>query len=451
MAVLDVNYVDDGALREQDRTPLAVFLADKDRAQLTGRGQPFFSGREKEVNSFRSMAKALCLGRRGNATIVVEGPPGAGKSALLSQFQEEMRSFPATGSEGRRWLPVVLDGALAMSPPELMAAVDEGIAKRLALDLIEQTDAVEATSPAQRLAALLGQGALRNARTAARGILDRGVSAMGFSIGAKGTTPPATLPEVVRLRGRDWAEWQIVLLIDEAQGISERGPGSVPGTLSAIHQGLTTAPLSFCAFGLPGTWDALADVGVSRASAGHDLPLSGLDARGSSMAVRRCFAQFGVAHGTAWERAILERSADWPQHLTVYLHAALTVLKSNAVSQEVMGDARRSALREAMELGNAGRSVYYGRRLRSLTRDNPLFRDYAADLAKTYVEADRPPLESEVARHVMARHGLSVEGAAEFLRQAKYSGFLATDDDGRCFMPIPSFAGHLAGVTAPPA
>ena len=163
------------------------------------------------------------------------------------------------------------------------------------------------------------------------------------------------------------------------------------------------------------------------------------------MAVERCFARFGVTHGGAWQATILKRSGHWPQHLATYLHAALTVLKSNAPSAEVMGDARRSALTEAIALGDAGRKAYYGRRLQSLTRDNPLFRDYATDLAEKLQRTDRPPLESEITRNIMERHGISVESAAGFLRKAKHSGLLDTDDEGRCSMPIPSFAKHLLG------
>ena len=147
---------------------MADFLAVRERAQFTGRGQPFFSGREREINAFREVANALLLGHRGNAMLIIEGPPGAGKSALLAQFQEEMRSLPPTASGARRWLPVTLDGALAMSPPEIMAAVDEAMAHRLAQDLIDSRDGDGTASAVQRLAALLGQAALGNALSTAR-------------------------------------------------------------------------------------------------------------------------------------------------------------------------------------------------------------------------------------------------------------------------------------------
>ncbi len=97
MDLVDEKYRDGGGLRDQDLVSTKVFVSDRDRAQITGRGVPFFSAREAEIHAFRKVANALLLGRQGNATVVVEGPPGAGKSALMSQFMEEMRSFPPAG------------------------------------------------------------------------------------------------------------------------------------------------------------------------------------------------------------------------------------------------------------------------------------------------------------------------------------------------------------------
>lgn len=197
MEAVDANYVDDGTLREQDGVPLPVFLADKDRAQLTGRGQPFFSGREREVNAFRSMANALLLGRSGNATVVVEGPPRAGKSALMAQFQEEMRTLPPTGSGAGRWLPVTLDGALAMSPQAIMSVVDGAIAKRLAHD-----DLMDARD------------------------------------GDEEAPPPSTVLELADLRGRHWSGWQIVLPIDEAHRHGVSVEAAAGFLRKAKHNGL---------------------------------------------------------------------------------------------------------------------------------------------------------------------------------------------------------------------
>ncbi len=127
--------------------------------------------------------------------------------------------------------------------------------------------------------------------------------------------------------------------------------------------------------------------------------------------------------------------------MAVYLNAALTVLKRSAVSPEAMGDARRSPLDEALVLGDAGRKAYCRGRLQSLTRANPLFQDYARDLAQALQSGARP-LASELAHSIM-RHGASIETASAFLRRAQHSGLLAFDDDNRSFAPIASFARHV--------
>ena len=83
MALVDEKYRDDGKLRDQDKVDLDRYLSMRDRAPATGRGVPFFSGREREVGVFRGMVNDLSRGLAANASIVVEGPPGAGKSALM--------------------------------------------------------------------------------------------------------------------------------------------------------------------------------------------------------------------------------------------------------------------------------------------------------------------------------------------------------------------------------
>ena len=90
MPLIDKIYQDHGNLRSQDAIGVERYLLLKDRAPMTGRGVPFFSGREAEIGTFRDMVKGLSLGYCANATIVVEGPPGSGKSALMSQFMEEL-------------------------------------------------------------------------------------------------------------------------------------------------------------------------------------------------------------------------------------------------------------------------------------------------------------------------------------------------------------------------
>ncbi len=55
--------------------------------------------------------------------------------------------------------------------------------------------------------------------------------------------------------------------------------------------------------------------------------LRGLDDRAAGQTVERCFKAFGVRNGGAWREAILARAANWPQHLAVYLNAAIRQLR----------------------------------------------------------------------------------------------------------------------------
>ncbi|MCY4263812.1 MAG: hypothetical protein OXE78_03025 [Gammaproteobacteria bacterium] len=98
MTLYNKKYKDDGKLRDQDKVNVERYLLMEDRASATGRGVPFFSGRDQEICIFRTMAVGLAQGLTANATLVVEGPPGAGKTALMCQFMEEMQSWPPEGT-----------------------------------------------------------------------------------------------------------------------------------------------------------------------------------------------------------------------------------------------------------------------------------------------------------------------------------------------------------------
>jgi len=420
---------------------VAEFLADGDRAQITGRGVPFFSGRESELGVFRRAANALSRDRRGNATIVAGGPPGVGKSALMCQFMEEMRSLPPTATGGRRWLPVSVSAGDAESPPYLADAIDAAIVSRLAMDLLASKSAEPPLL--EKLGDYWGKLEPARARARARELLDRGGSVLGFSLGASREGAPRSIAQAAARRPA-WQSWQIVLMIDEAQGIrpGERNAGS--GTLSALHQGIVRAPVSFCAFGLPGTLLALGDVSVSRPAGGRAIHLRGLDDRAAGQTVERCFSAFGVRNGAAWREAILARAANWPQHLAVYLNAAIRQLRE--ASPERM-DAGGADLEAAMREGDRARSDYYRQRIARLTRRNIEFGNLARGLAPLFEgrESRLPAADLTKAIRVLSPN-LSDADITRFAQDAEHSGFLVLADNGYAYsMPIPSFARHLLG------
>ncbi len=452
MALVDENYRDNGSLREQDRVRVEDFLSDEDRAQITGRGVPFFSGREAEVGVFRRAVNALSRGRCGNATIVVEGPPGAGKSALMCQFMEEMQSLPPTEIGGRRWLPVPLSASDAESPPNIADAIDEAIVARLAADLLAANAppvrSKETTGLVEKLSEYWGGDLnLTRAREKAKAFFDRGGSVMGISLGAARDGPPNSISEAARRRRAAWHSWQIVLMIDEAQGIRPGKPYAGEGTLSTLHQGIARVPVSFCAFGLPGTLMALADVDVSRPTGGRTIHLGGLDQAAAQHTVNRCLQAFGVGNSARLSDAIIARASNWPQHLALYLNAAIRQISLNSPSEM---NAEHADVEVAIREGDRGRAKYYGQRLARIRRYHGGFERLARELVPILRDrggrlpySDLFDLVEEVGRRTSS---LSGTNATQFIQDAEQSGLLAPSDDGENYaMPIPSFAGYLLG------
>ena len=451
MSIVDPNYVDLGELRGQDDVPLARYLGKGDRAKPGGRrGMPFFSGREREVALFRNVVNNIAQGDVGDATIAVEGPPGAGKTALLCQFIEETRRLPAIGDPPRPWLPVFMDAGSAMQPESLMLAVDEAIARQLATELLESARRGESASIANRLQTFLNAPGTENARTVAKRILDRGVAGFGFRIGAQSDPTPTTLLKLANLRQQHWSDWQIMLMLDEAQHISAGIAGADPRLLSSLHQGAVNLPMTFCAFGLPGTLNALADVGVSRASMGHVIGLGGLDEASSGRVVDRCFARYGVEGADRWKSAILERSANWPQHLACYLTGALAAISRDAGTDDNLGTPDNGSLAFAIAQGDAARKAYYGQRLKGLGKGNFNHRHYAQHIIPMLSDAEGGlPIEQVGASLTMPPLSLSIPSAAQFLDAAERSGLLIQDDDGLLHLAIPTLAGYIMGEEPP--
>ena len=483
---MQAPYIDDGGLRPQDEIGLQSFLATRDRAKLfPRRGVPFFSGREPEINAFRRTMGDLEHGFAADATYVVEGPPGAGKTALMAQCIGEAAQRPPTPG-GREWLPVVVHAAITPSAEALGRTIDRAIAERLAapemrtrrdLLIAEVRERAERAPSAQRAAArqaadllgeateqieaepretrgdafdriadrardLLASAAGARAQAAVRSILKRGFSITGFSVGAAQGTSHSSIADEASARAGQWSAYQIVLFIDEGQNIPARNPdGGRASCLSMIHEGAAGAPLSLCVFGLPGTADALRSVGISRTVAERWIPLGPLDQTACRQAVNRCFAHFRVVSGDGWKEAIVACSNGWPQHLAGYLIATLGELESHPAPSGGY-DAAKASLASAIAAGDRSRWQYYEQRAASLARHGQLelARALVSELRAsggmggTQIDQVLSSAEPRVTRDEVGR----------FIQAAIHCGFLEHDPrQGIYRMPIPSFGAFL--------
>ena len=85
---------------------------------------PFFVGREREYEVFRRGATALSRGRVGGQAIILQGAPGAGKSALM---QECIAAVEAHSTCGEPWVAVVAPAEALAHPAEVAAEIARAV------------------------------------------------------------------------------------------------------------------------------------------------------------------------------------------------------------------------------------------------------------------------------------------------------------------------------------
>ena len=285
--------------------------------------------------------------------------------------------------------------------------------------------------------------ASKRTRAVIKNILNRSVSITGLSIGPAREISNPSIADVVSDRGGAWHPYQIVLFVDEGQNIPVQNPEAIgpSSVLSTIHEGKAGASLSLCVFGLPGTWNVLRAVGISRTVAERDITIGALPDEDCAMAAHRCFSQFQVRNSRKWAQTIVSRSHQWPQHLAGYLVAAMAEIRNH---RHQMGgfDAALADFPKVINEGDLSRIRYYKQRLKGLVQGDhvPLVKHLARHLR------EREPLSSENVKEILLRKapGMTRKEFFEFRSAAIHSGFLQFDESEQCYLlGIPSFAAFL--------
>ena len=474
------QYVDDGALRPQDGVGLDAYLRTTDRAGAWPAGaQPFFSGREGNINAFRDMLRCMVDGERMNLVFIIHGAVGAGKSALLHQLAADMGGLSEAG--GQPWLPVRLARSDTASPHAAERAANRAAAALLAQQgneairqaaeraqsviqraLEDHPDVSGSRREALNLINDLGEGlsdpsgaddrdwrvrdlvdrAGSGVRRTLHAALRRGFGAFGVSLGPAPGLPDEGIADVVAANPGLWQEHRIVFFIDEAQNLNPDSE-SAKDLLQTIYQGDAGVAVGLCFGGLPDTEDVLMKMGISRLPDGRIQGLAPLPVGDAEKVVRRAFKQFGVRGGEGWARPLAERSCGWPQHVQRHLAAALAAI------QDAGMDAERADFAKAVREGDLRREDYYRRRRRSM-RD---YVDAAVGVAEAFAQEPEGSLRNPEIAHAA---GLSddPEGYRDFRLAAVRAGLLAevADSGGaeRYRVPIPSFAAFLREEPAEP-
>ena len=404
----------------QDRGPdldrLPDFIEERDRNAAW-----FFVGRTIQVDYIeRTCDLALRRFREGaalaGATVLIQGAPGAGKTALLSHLRKKW-SMADTESA---------PAALYVDPSELgdPAAIMTRIAETL--------------DPAKR-------AEFRRTTTsggeAKAGVLGLGV---GGTWGAA-TAPPS--PDFSARRTLFPAEtWTrpLCLMVDEVQGLTQHQAA----LLRPLHLAGAGLPIVPVLAGLASSQEALVKQGgITRLSTGAVHTLGRLDAGQAAEAARRMLSCFRIeaedAEAERWA-ALLERISDrWPQHLQNAMRAlGEGLLKAGGVLSAVDETAvlrraqawRLESYRQRRSPEMRGAVILVGH-LMAAVGNGGLHRHQIVDTIRARIR-DRP--EGSSARRLPK--GVSPE---DFLEHLIHRGALQEGEDDRLVCPIPSFRHFL--------
>ena len=314
-----------------------------------------FAGRNSEFRLLGGAAQRVAEGQRGH-TVVIEGVPGVGKTALLDEHAA--RLMGADGNAPHPIVPVPLRPGDLDNPP---GAIIQEVAR--------QFSEFEASKERERSVNRVIGGASLLANTLFAHFTKRGLSEFRPSARAPNSLPVA-LDEYVssRLGRRDST---ILLLVDEAQNLSDTP--HVRHNLDALHGGVRgRAQVMLACFGLTNTTDRLRELGLSRLAKGHARKLGPLSAEDARHAVtgtlELALADHAFDHGALDEAhrakwigtaadAILAESANFPHHLANGCHALAEIVLNEGIGAEPPVKALRDLCRDH-------KREYYDARLR---------------------------------------------------------------------------------------
>ncbi len=346
---------------------------------------PYFHGRREIINTFHRVLEDYLRGKEGT-TFLIQGAPGAGKTALLDKLSTEAKM------KGWAVAKIAMED---LYTPILMAqslgeayVIDSEIAVKVGIKIIE--------------------GGL-----------------------AEHVAGHASPKEILKHLA---PETGLVLVLDEAQHLIYLRQGttehnSARSTLDVIHNGDVGRPVMLLAAGLGTTEAALSTLGVSRFESDCTVQLGRMCKEAEYALIKKWLMEDGGVKGDPlpWIKSIAEQSHGWPQHIMSYVKAAAKYLESN--NRRMTDD----GLKFVLEKGTEYRETYYEKRAHDI--DEELREALAVSVLD--VPIDGTKTRSAIMAS-LKQSGLPQQEADKLFTQALEQGIIDKRKRGRYGIPIPS-------------
>ena len=343
----------------------------------------YFHGRKQILHDFKELLVRAAQAKSGT-TFLIQGAPGAGKTALLYECEKLARSA--------KWKTVNIDPN-ALWEPEILRH-----------------------SLGRRKTPKVVGGSIR--------------------IGTKNIADAELKVEwsqLTILRILQSTRKPLLLKLDEAQTLGTvNAPhpgqdGTAANVLRAIHNGELNHPVLLLVGGLGTTSVAFKELGISRFASGCLVELGSLSEEAEQAVLRDWLTKDGGAKGdpTIWMDAIAQETHGWPQHILSYVKPALNQLHADKRGMTTEG------LHVVLEAGRRFRAEYYEHRADDFDKE------HRQSLAKLLVDIPLGEgLTGSAIRSSLTKEYGSDE-AKKLFRRALHCGVLHKQS-GYYAVPIPS-------------